>query len=244
MRLYFLLGALAFAQSPAPMAFDVASIKPSDPAQPTAIRRSGFRIAFINSSLEMLVTWAFDIHSDRVVGKPKWLDSVHYDIVANGPPDTMDIKVPGQIAPLQFMMQTLLADRFQLAAHRETRDMPMYALVVAKTGPKVHLTAAPEVMGQNPFRVPGLGRLIGTQVSAEMLCNVLSGELGRSVQDQTGLKGVFDFTMKWQPDTDSIRTGVSLFTALEEQLGFKLESRKGQVEVLVLDRIAPTPTEN
>ena len=131
----------------------------------------------------------------------------------------------------------------------------MYALVVAKGGPRIRLTEAPAVMGQTPFSMPGRGRLIGTQVSVEMLAKVLSDQLGRSVQDQTGLHGVFDFKLEWEPDpsparADSVLTpaelgaGSSLFTAIQEQLGLKMEARKGPVEVLVIDHIESAPTEN
>ena len=110
-------------------------------------------------------------------------------------------------------------------------------------------------MGQTPFSMPGRGRLTGTQVSAEMLAKVLSDQLNLSVQDQTGLKGVFDFKLEWEPDALSappdglpapadLRTSSSLFTAIQGQLGLKLEARKGLVEVLVIDRIERVPTEN
>ena len=203
----------------------------------------------------MLITWAYDVHSDRLLGIPKWLDSVRYDIVANAPQESRAVRrEPGQVSQLQQMTQALLAERFKLIIHRETKELAMYALVVAKSGPKVHLTEAGEVMGQNPFNMPGRGRLIGTQVSTGMLAKVLSDQLGRSVQDHTGLKGVFDFTLEWEPDMQSTsaegmpagpaQTGSSLFTAIQEQLGLKLEPRKGPVEVLVIDHIESTPTEN
>ncbi|MGO9231746.1 MAG: TIGR03435 family protein [Bryobacteraceae bacterium] len=248
----------AFAQTALPPpAFEVAAIRPSDPTEPMAIHRSGYRLATSATSLEFLITWAYDIHSDRLYGKPKWLDSVRYDIVANAPEGSQAAaRVPGQPTLLQQMMQTLLADRFQLAVHRETRELTAYALVVARGGPKVHLAEAPAAMGQNPFRMPDRGRLIGAQVSAAMLAKALASQLSRSVEDETGLKGVFDFTLEWEPDTQStgvdaepapstdVRSGASLFTALQEQLGLKLEPRKAPVEVLVIDRIESTPTAN
>jgi uncharacterized protein (TIGR03435 family) len=255
----FVLGALtAFGQAPsAPPAFEVASVKPSDPAQTIAIRRSGYRISTSNTSLQMLITWAYDVHSDRLYGKPKWLDAVRYDIVANAPQESKPVaRAPSQVSRLQQMMQVLLAERFKLLIHRETRELRMYAMVVAKSGSKIRLTEAGDNMGQNPFSMPGRGRLIGTKVSTEMLAKALSDQLGHSVQDQTGLKGVFDFTLEWEPDAESIgadgapapsadvRTGASLITAIQEQLGLKLEARKGPVEVLVIDHIESTPTEN
>jgi uncharacterized protein (TIGR03435 family) len=232
-----------------PAAFEVASIKRSDPTQTAAIRRSGYRIATVNTSLQMLITWAYDVHSDRVYGKPAFLDSVHYDVVANGPENGWPAqRTPGQVTFLQEMMQTLLVERFKLAVHRETKELPMYALVLAKGGPKFKLGPAPESMGQQPFSMPGRGRLSGTQVAAWMLAKVLADQLGRSVQDQTGLEGVFDFKLEWAPDVqpESAEVGnrASLFTAIQEQLGLRLEARKGPVEVLVIDHVESSPNEN
>ncbi len=239
------------------LAFEAASIKPSDPAETIAIRRSGYHLATAKTSVEMLITWAYDIYSDHLYRKPAWLDSVQYDIIANAPQESQSLRrQPGQVGPLQQMMQTLLAERFKLIIHRETRDLPAYALEVSKTGPKVHLTEPGDSVGQSPFRMPGRGRLIGTQVSAAMLAKVLSDQLRHTVQDDTALKGVFDFTLEWEPDAqlngadDSptlsprVRTGSSLFSAIQEQLGFKLVPRKSPVEVFVIDHIEPTPTEN
>jgi uncharacterized protein (TIGR03435 family) len=221
--------------------FELASIKPSDPAATIAIRRSGHRIVTTSTSLLFLIGWAYDIHTDRIYGKPNWLDNVRYDVIASAPQD--DSAHP----ELQKRMQALLADRFQLAVHRETKELSVYTLIEAKGGAKLKLAPAPESMGQNPFSMPGRGRLVGTQVSAEMLAKVLSNQLGHSVQDQTGLKGVFDFKLEWEPDTSApaeARTGSSLFTALQEQLGLKVESRKVPVEVLVIDKIESKPKEN
>lgn len=240
---------LAFGQTPA---FEVASIKPSDPASTLAIQRSGYHLATVNTSLLFLIAWAYDIHRDLIFGQPGWLDSVHYDIVANAPGwDLRARRQPGELPPLQRMMQALLAERFKLSLHRETRQLPIYALVVARSGPKFGLREAPEVFGQNPFAGSGRGRLVGTEVNAAMLAKVLCDAAGRSVQDQTGLKGAFDFKLEWAPDELSAgpegaaaRTGASLFTAIQEQLGLKLEARKGPVEVLVIDRIERAPGEN
>ena len=256
MKSSFLWAALAAAVCAQPPAFEVASIKPSDPAGTIGIRRSGNHIATRSTSLLFLITWAYDVQSDRVFGKPGWVDSVRYDVTANAAQDERPAppRLPGQPTELQQMMQTLLAERFKLVIHRETRELPVYALVAAKGGAKVQLTKAPDVMGQNPFSMPARGRLIGTQVSAEMLAKALSGQVGRTVQDQSGLEGVFDFKLEWEPDASAradggaasadLRAGSSLFTALQEQLGLKLETRKGKVEVLVIDRMESTPTEN
>jgi uncharacterized protein (TIGR03435 family) len=140
------------------------------------------------------------------------------------------------------MMQALLAERFKLTVHREARELPMYALTVAKGGAKVTTREHTGSMGQNPFGMPGRGVLVGTEVTAEMLAKALANQLGRSVQDATGLKGVFDFKLEWSPDQTA--EGASLFTAIQEQLGLRLEARKGPVEVLVIDRVESGPTEN
>ena len=244
----------AMGQQPAgPPAFEVASIKPSDPAGSLAIRRSGYHLSTTSSSLLFLITWAYDVQNDRVFNQPKWLDDVRYDIVANATQGGLPAppRKPGQPTELQQMMQSLLAERFKLVLHRETREMPVYALIVAKGGAKVQLAPTPETMGQNPFQMPGAGRLIGTQVSAEMLAKVLSGQLHRTVQDQTALQGVFDFKLQWDPEPmmhhmppAELRTSGSLFTALQDQLGLKLEARKAPVEVLVIDRMESAPTAN
>jgi bla regulator protein blaR1 len=256
-----LLASVAFGQGAAPATFELASIKPSDPASTMAIRRSGHRIATTNTSLLFLITWAYNVHSDHVFEKPGWLDKVHYDVVASAPEDRGPAApvAPGQPTWLQRAMQALLAERFKLSLHKEMRELPMYVLVVGKDGPKFQLTPPPESMGQNPFRVPGPGRLIGTQVSAAMLAYVLGNQLGHTVEDQTRLTGVFDFKLEWQPDPPAGRMdmpaaglegapvgsgGSSIFAAIQEQLGLKLEARKGKIDVLVIDRIENSPTEN
>ena len=236
-------GALAFSALPAAgqtPAFEVATVKPADPSRPIAIRHSGNHIATVSTSLQFLIAWAYDMHSERLYGKPRWLDTVSYDVLANAP--------EGETADLRRMMQSLLAERFKLAVHREKRELPMYELVVAKDGPKVKVAPHEGDWTQNPFQSTGLGRIVGTQVTATMVCKFLGDQLGRSVVDKTGLDGVFDFKLEWAPEGWSPNAMMaprpSLFTALQEQLGFRLEARKGPVEVLVIDRVESTPTEN
>src|SRR5580698_8269747 len=142
--------AVVLAQNPADQ-FEVASIKPADPDHPMAISRSGNRINFSNYSLEMLILWAFNIRSDRLIGRPKGLDAARYDIAAAAPQITL---VPGQ---LNRMMQSLLAERFKLVVHHETRELPYYAMVLDNSGPKVHLEQMTGPMGQNPFSMTASG---------------------------------------------------------------------------------------
>jgi uncharacterized protein (TIGR03435 family) len=232
-KLNLILGLLLLAGSwlCAQEAFEVASIKPADPDHAMSIARSGNRLAFSNYALEMLILWAYDIRSERLLGKPKGLDSARYDIVAVAPAGPA---VPGR---LNLMMRSLLSDRFGLVVHKESRELPYYALVVDRNGPKVHVGKAAGPVGQNPFAMTGSGHLTGTQVSAEMLARVLADQTGRFVEDRTGLTGVFDFTLDWDLD-------ISMFTAVKEQLGLRLDAVKGPVEVVVIDRVSSIPSEN
>lgn len=221
--------------------FEVASIRPADPDQAMSITRSGNRLTFSDYSVEMLILWAYDIRSERLLGKPKGLDSARYDIVAAAPSGTL---VAGQ---LNRMMQSLLAERFRLVVHRETRELPFYALVVDKNGPKVHVEKPAGPVGQNPFAMTANGHLTGTQVSAGMLAKVLADQMGRFVDDRTGLAGVFDFTLDWAPDSSSqaaLESVPSIFTAVKEQLGLRMDAVKGPVEVIVIDRVETTASEN
>jgi len=226
---------LAFAQIP--QSFEVASVKPSASQSAVSIRRSGNRLTTTGTSLQMLITWAYDIHDDRLVNKPKWLDSVRYDITAQGP--------PGEPAPgaLQKMTRALLAERFGLRIHPETRQLPTYAMGVVPSGTKIHPAPA-GIPGPNPFDMSTSGRLTGTTVSADMLAKVLANQVGRPVQNETGLEGFFDFVLVWSAATDTDPASPAIFTALQEQLGLKLAPRKGPVEVFVIDRVESTPSNN
>ena len=125
---------VAFAQpQEATPVFEVASVRPADPDHSMSISRSGNHLTFSNYSLEMLIEWAYNVRGDRLPGKPKGLNTVRYDVVAVAPEET---RVPGT---LNRMMQSLLAERFKLAIHRETRELPYYAMVMDKSGLKVHV---------------------------------------------------------------------------------------------------------
>jgi uncharacterized protein (TIGR03435 family) len=148
------------------------------------------------------------------------------------------------------MMQTLLAERFKLVPHRETRQLLMYSLVIAKNGLKIHPTE--DGQGRTSSRP---GRLEAAKITMQRLADLLAHSLGLPVVDSTGVKGVFDFTLQWSPgEAPTIAAangteaagvgGPSIFTALQEQLGLKLMSEKGPVEILVVDHIEKAPTEN
>lgn len=224
-------------------AFDVATVKPANPkVEEASIRRSGTRLTVSGYTPRMLIQWAWDVRGDRLIGQSRWLDSARYDIVAQAPEQPRS-------GELQRMMQSLLKERFGLVLHHEQRNLSFFALVVDDSGLKVQLSDPEPGPATNTFTMSEPGHLRGTKVTAAMLANVLSNQTGRSVQDFTGLKGVFDFTLEWALD-EAASTGAaadvlpSIFTAVREKLGLKLEPRKGPVDVIVLDRLASSPQAN
>ena len=269
---------LAFqAQSPATpagsAAFEVASVKRNTSGdQRVAIQiQPGGLFKATNVTLRLLLGNAYRGEASRIEGWPSWFNSDRFDIVA---------KAEGDAPPDQFraMLRALLQERFKLSVHHETRELPIYALVLArrdgKLGPHLRPAAvdcdtvgrgnAPPPIPQSPTeRLPcGMrqapGRILAGGVPMAPLVGNLSNFVDRLVVDRTGLKGNFDLELEWTPDQLSQPgTGVappsdfppppadgpSIFTALQEQLGLKLESTKGPVEVLVIDSVE-RPTED
>jgi uncharacterized protein (TIGR03435 family) len=235
------LASIGYAQT---AAFDAASIKPSAAAGgPSSLRLTAGRAAMQNVSLKKVMLNAYGIPDDReyTVDGPDFLTTEHFDIDATFPADTPPAKV-------HEMMQTMLAERFKLALHKETRQLPMYSLVVAKGGLKIHAGSAGE--GRTSGKP---GHFEATGITMQKLADLIARQAGRPVSDATGLQGVFDFTLEWDPQA-ALRVGTadgagggqgaSIFTALQEQLGLRLESGKGPVEVLVVDRMEKMPMQN
>jgi uncharacterized protein (TIGR03435 family) len=225
--------------------------------------------------LKTLLTFAYDVREFQITGGPGWINMDRFDIVAKAersagaenPPDDPRKMTEEQRKTVGDQMRerlrALLAERFQLTLHRETKEQSVYALVVAKGGPKLQQAQAMEGTGpRGPMMRMGRGELSGQGVELEMLTRTLSSQLGRTVIDRTGLKGNFDFKLTWTPDPGQSATplgggpppgadappppdpnGPSVFTALQEQLGLRLESQKGPVEMLVIDRVEK-PSEN
>ncbi len=184
-----------------------------------------------NVSLKQLIERTYDVKEFSLAG-PAWLDSERFDVAAK----------PASDAPKPWvrpMLQSLLADRFGLVAHRETKSLSGYALIVWKRAPALH--EKPAGAGSNTSS--GRGRLIGTNVSMAELADLLSRKLDQPVQDLTGLKGAVDFKLEWPLD-DTQGEASSMLTALQEQLGLKMQSQKVMVEMLVVDHVEKTPTEN
>lgn len=240
----------------------------------------GGRLTFTNAPVRMLITRAYNVQNFQIVGGPDWLTSARYDITAkaaegNTPPDQLNL-----------MLQSLLADRFQLVLHRETRELPVYFLVKAREDGRLGSALAPAAVdcsagrgraggGPPPAAAPpraggpgtvapaaggcrflfAPGRLTVAGQPIGMVANALGAQLGRPVIDKTGLAGAYDFELTFMPEGRGMPVGPpppgapelppidpnapSIFTALQEQLGLKLESARGPVEVLVIDSAQP-----
>ena len=214
-------------------AFEVASVKPSAEISGNMSigRAPDGRFMATNTSLKDLVMWAYDVRSFQVSGGPSWTESAAFNVVAK--PESGE----AQVQQLRTMVQKLLEERFQMSLHRETKEVPVYALTIAKSGSKLRDSVSAE-MG---ISGGGRGRMSYKKVSMSLLATQLSQQLGKAIVDRTGLTGEYDFNLEWAPDDNA--EGPSLFTALQEQVGLKLESAKGPVELLIIDR-ASKPTEN
>ena len=166
---------------------------------------------------------------------PGWAESAGFDIEAKAGESA------GEVPHEQVlkMIQALLADRFQLTMHRETRQLPVYNLVIGKGGATMKMADS----NAEPTRTTMMGELVTQKMSMTMLANVLVFELQRPVIDATGLKGDFAFRLEWSRGPGESDAGPSLFTAVQEQLGLRLESAKGPVEVVVIDHVEK-PSEN
>jgi uncharacterized protein (TIGR03435 family) len=253
-------------QSATRLEFDAASVKPNQSG------REGWefppvshgRLTIINASLRMLIANAYGVQRSRVIGAPEWFNSSRYDIVATGDANATNDQV-------RQMLQSLLADRFKLALHRETRELPGFALTVGKNATKLRKaddqdTAATAAAPIPPGRVllpssdltmvgtqQGGGVILGSRVSMADLASALAIVLERPVEDRTGLTGKFNLgELRWsgegfkpsttravnpengeeQPQFDA----PSLLTAVQEQLGLKLEATKRPGEILAIDR--------
>ncbi len=211
------------------------------------IHESHFRTG--NLSIRDLIQYAYNLPKSQIVGGPGWLDSAMYDIDAKSSPE-VDARLkamPDSDAAQQkrSMVQELLKERFSLATHQETRVLPVYNLVLAKGGPKFQPSGRDGTTidaGRSRIHVQGSDDTIG------LLARELAQSQGRVVVNNTGLTGRYDLSLRWTPDDVSTpllngdpdpNAPPGLFTAIQDQLGLKLESGKGPVPVLVIDHIEP-----
>jgi bla regulator protein BlaR1 len=253
-------------------AFDVTSVKPnkSGDGRISMLPAANGGWSATNVTLGMLIRIAFQLQDNQIVGGPKWLFEDRFDVLGSG-------NAPGA-APSMLLpkMQTLLADRFSLVTHTETRELPMFALVRTREdrlGPNLKPSTAtdcpapPPPGAGNPRPIPqpmspaqmqvcgvmlGPGRISSGHVTLDQIANNLSRIAGSMVVDKTGLLGFYEFALEYAPDSSlagrsdlpgrppgperPASDGPSLFSAVQEQLGLKLESTKGPVSVLVIDR--------
>ena len=231
--------------------FEVATIKPTKPdTQGKYLTIRGEEFKTMNFSLADLIAFAYGVHPKQLVGAPAWVDDDKWDI--SGKPDTPGTPNDTQ---LKTMVKKLLVDRFQLKFHDEKRVLSVYALEPGKTEPK--LTKADADAGPLPgLFFTGLGKLNVTNATMENFCHLMQeAVLDRPVVDQTGLTGRWNFQLNWTPDESQFGgiklpppTGKAdepppLFTAIQEQLGLKLEPTKAEVGVLVIDKVEK-PSDN
>jgi bla regulator protein blaR1 len=227
--------------------FAVASIKPNRSGE----RNSGFRrftggqLDARNVTVRMLISFAYDLPQDRIFQGPAWLDSERYDVLAKPDQDAAQ-SADRSMGAIRRRTAALLADRFKLVLHKDTRQFPIFRLVVDKNGPK---NLQPP-KGKSPDLFTNGHHVTCYDASMAFFAkNFLVGQVGGPVIDETGIQGNFDFSMDWAPDDLSARrpadagdppvapdlNAPSFFSALREQLGLKLEAGKGPVEVLVID---------
>lgn len=222
----------------APPAFDVASVRPHQQSNPlgTMMQEQPGSIHYRKINVLAVIRRAYNVESQQVVG-PAWLSSETYDIEAKLPPDT-----PG--ARLQLMLQNLLAERFHLTVHHDKKELPAYNLVQAKGGSKMHRSESGR-LGYGPSR-DSSGHHLRGKITLPILANNLSGILGRPVSDQTGLDGLYDIDLNFTDDapTQDSATYPGIVTALQEQLGLKLESNKAVFDMIGVDQAEKIPTEN
>jgi uncharacterized protein (TIGR03435 family) len=237
----------------APLAFEVATIKLSNPDQPGKLFTvRGRNVMTINTTLSDLIVFAYDLHQKQVAGAPDWAESQKFDVT--GQPESPGVP---SITQLRGMIRLLLTERFKLAFHRDKREMPVYAIIVGPNGHKLTKN------DNNPNGLPnllfrGLGNLPVSNATIGDFAGVLqSAVLDRPVVDKTGLTGRWDFQLRWTPDesqfgglgvrvpppTNDPDAPPGIFTAFTEQLGLKLDPSRAPVDVLVVDKIEK-PSEN
>jgi uncharacterized protein (TIGR03435 family) len=244
--------------------FEVASIKPNNSGRDDVlISATGTgRLSTVGTTVKWLIGMAYRVRDFQVSGGPSWVSNDRFDIEARA-----ENGLPVQPGREGLLLRSLLADRFQLKVRSETKELPIYELLVAKSGSK--LVAVPEPKRRGPgepppppgpsgMPAPGgflvrIGQMRGSAVRIGNLVDALSRQMSRTVVDETGLTGFFDIHLEWTPDNNvgagqtteapSAPYGPSIFTALQEQLGLRLDSSKGPVEVIIIDSVE-RPSEN
>jgi uncharacterized protein (TIGR03435 family) len=224
---------LAIATAAHAQHFEAASLKINASGDPGGAIRTepGGRFVCTNSTLRAILRYSWNVRDFQIVNAPAWFDADRYDITATA-------NTKAAIAEVRLMVQDLLKERFGLATHRDKRDLPIYALVVGSKGIRMK-----ENLEGDTTVATAPGQIEAHKLNLNMLANQLAGLIGHSVVNKTELKGTYDVKLHWSTDpTDPNEP--SIFAAVQEQLGLKLDSQKGSVEVLVVDSAKRTPSEN
>lgn len=244
-----MLAASGYAQTAPERSFEVATIKPSNPEAPgIGISFQAHQFSTHNTTLNFLIKFAYGLNARQIVGGPAWLDTDKYDVVAK--PEGEESLTMRQLRP---MVQRLLEDRFKLAYHREQRELAVYALVVGKNGARLK-TSQGDPTGLPDVQVKGGPALTISATNSSMTAFAAVLQMSfvdRPIVDHTGLAGRYDFDLSFTPDqvspagslSDDPNAPPGLFTAIQEQLGLKLEAVQAPAEVLVVDHIE-RPSEN
>lgn len=239
--------ALLCAQPKKPLDFDVASIKLSAPGgRGGAVRplNGGQTYVATNMPIRTIIQLMYRITPSQIVGGPDWLDNERYDI--EGKTD----RKGATIDQLHEMFQTLLADRFALKFHKENRQLSGFELTVDKSGPKMKVSELPNTF-DIPIKGAGRGKISGQRVPMDYLAWFFSQQLNQPVVNKTGLDKFYDFTLEFVPpgpppgvgpppdgrELPAAPDGPDPITALREQLGLKMESKKVMAEVYVIDHV-------
>ncbi|HWG16258.1 MAG TPA: TIGR03435 family protein [Acidobacteriaceae bacterium] len=243
--------------SPASTAFDVASVKPIDQDSGSFNINTRADSLKADGVLSHMLEFAYNLHNFQLSGGPGWLTTATWEVYAKldqPPPDWASLTNDARNTINRQRMAAVLAQRFALKCHFETKQLPVYNLVVAKGGPRAGLAPTPaDAAKKGSYGTHGnnrSNRMEATGVPVTSLAANLSQSLGRTVIDKTGLTGLYNLTLTYTADPDATSAssaadpaGPTIFTALEEQLGLKLESAKGPVPVLVIDSI-DKPSDN
>jgi uncharacterized protein (TIGR03435 family) len=228
------------------LVFDVATVKPNNSGSGSSSTESTNGLLRItNQSLLRMIQYAYNVRDFQISGGPAWVPSDRYDVTARPEGSVRDQQ-------MKQMLQSLLAERFQLQFHRQTQEGPIYALLIGKNGPKLQPVTESDNSGISSNSTAVKTTMKATHVTMDELAASLGNRVGRPVIDKTGLIGKFDFELSWAadltlatgtPDPVADASGPSIFTALQQQLGLRLDSQKGPIEMLVIDH-AEKPTEN
>jgi uncharacterized protein (TIGR03435 family) len=230
-------------QSVAAQQFEVASVKPSvaDPRAVSGIKTGHGRLDGNNVTLQRCIMGAYGVGPNQISGGPDWLDRDRFEISAKAAQPINDD------AALMVLLRGLLAERFKLALHRETRSIPAFVLEVAKNGPKLE-RAEPGDAGTNTSTTNFGVTIEAHNTDLDSFARILGRRVDLPVINHTGLEGIFNFKLHWSPENARPLDGgateaASIFTAIQEQLGLRLRSQKAPVEFLVIDH-AERPSAN